>query len=207
METISKFFNRHDNIVDDPPIAKLLFNDIRLSVLWLVVRVWLGYQWLDAGLHKVSEAGWVETGASLQGYWERAVAIPEAGRPAISFDWYRSFLQGLLDAEAYTWFGKLIAYGEVLVGIALIIGAFVGIAAFFGAVMNFNFMLAGSASTNPVLFFAAILLILAWKTAGYIGADYFLLSKLGTPWGRRQSQTVQEQPEGKGLPAPSSAGD
>jgi hypothetical protein len=34
-----------------------------------------------------------------------------------------------------------VAYGELLIGIALIGGAFVGIAAFFGAFMNFNFML------------------------------------------------------------------
>jgi thiosulfate dehydrogenase [quinone] large subunit len=68
------------------------------------------------------------------------------------------------------------------VGIALILGAFTGIAAFLGAFMNWNFMMAGSASTNPMLFVIAIGLILAWKVAGYIGLDYFLLPWLGTPW-------------------------
>lgn len=48
--------------------------------------------------------------------------------------------------------------------------------------MNFNFMLAGTASTNPVMFFLAILLMLAWKTAGYYGLDRWLLTRLGTPW-------------------------
>ena len=57
-----------------------------------------------------------------------------------------------------------------------------GIAAFFGAFMNFNFMLAGSASTNPVLFLGGIILILAWKNAGYWGLDRWLLQRLGTPW-------------------------
>jgi thiosulfate dehydrogenase [quinone] large subunit len=52
----------------------------------------------------------------------------------------------------------LIAYGEVLIGIALIVGAFVGIAAFFGAFLNWNFVMAGAASTNAVLFTLAILL-------------------------------------------------
>jgi len=88
----------------------------------------------------------------------------------------------MLNAQAYTWFAKVIAYGELLVGIGLIVGAFVGIAAFFGALMNFSFMLAGSASTNPLLFVIAVGLILAWKVAGYIGADYFLLKWIGTPW-------------------------
>jgi thiosulfate dehydrogenase [quinone] large subunit len=175
---------RQKRVVDDPQFVKFLFTDVRMSILWLVVRVWLGWQWVTAGWHKIGDEGWVGTGASLQGYWERAVAIPESGRPAITFDWYRNFLQYLLDAQAYTWFGKLIAYGEFLVGVALIIGAFVGIAAFFGALMNFNFMLAGSASTNPVLFVLALLLIFAWKIAGFIGADYFLLNWIGTPWNR-----------------------
>jgi len=58
---------------------------------------------------------------------------------------------------------------KTAIGVLLIIGAFVGIAAFFGAFMNFNFMLAGSASTNPVLFTLAIALMLAWKIAGYYG--------------------------------------
>ncbi len=48
--------------------------------------------------------------------------------------------------------------------------------------MNMSFLLAGSASTNPVLFTMAIGLILAWKVAGYYGLDRYLLPMLGTPW-------------------------
>jgi thiosulfate dehydrogenase [quinone] large subunit len=48
--------------------------------------------------------------------------------------------------------------------------------------MNMSFMLAGSASTNPVLFTLAILLMLAWQVAGYWGLDRFLLPLLGAPW-------------------------
>ena len=48
--------------------------------------------------------------------------------------------------------------------------------------MNLNFMLAGSASTNPVLLLLGFLLVLAWKTAGFIGLDRILLPILGTPW-------------------------
>ena len=58
----------------------------------------------------------------------------------IVFEWYRSFLQFLLNSGASTWFAKLVAYGELLIGIALVLGAFVGIAAFFGGLMNWNFI-------------------------------------------------------------------
>jgi thiosulfate dehydrogenase [quinone] large subunit len=184
--------------ITNPPLARFLFEDTRMAVVWGIVRVLLGWAWLDAGLHKVTEPGWMVTGDSLKSFWARIVVVPDApARPAIVFDWYRSFIQGLLDSGAYTWFAKLIAVGEMLVGVALIIGAFVGIAAFFGALMNWNFMLAGSASTNPLLFAAAILLILAWKTAGYYGVDRYLLPRLGTPWGRRKTEsppTTAKQP-------------
>jgi thiosulfate dehydrogenase [quinone] large subunit len=183
----------NDTIITDPPLAKLLFSDTRLAGFWAVIRILLGLAWLDAGWHKITDPGWMVTGESLLGFWTRAVAIPESGRPAITYDWYREFIQSLIDAGAYTWFAKLIALGEVLVGVGLIVGAFVGIAAFFGALMNFNFIMAGSASTNGLLLVAAILLVLAWKVAGYYGADYFLLPRLGTPWKGRPA--VEEAPE------------
>ena len=71
--------------------------------------------------------------------------------------------------------------------------------------MNFNFMLAGSASTNPVLFLLAVLLIFAWKIAGFIGADYFLLNLIGTPWGWNKYEEVEESPKPQYIPVP--AGD
>jgi thiosulfate dehydrogenase [quinone] large subunit len=168
----------------DSPVARFLFGSTSTAPLWLLVRLWVGYEWFEAGMHKATDPTWTRTGAALQGFWTTAVKIPEMGKAAITFDWYRSFLQYLLDHQAYTWFGKLIAYGETLIGIALIVGFFTGIAAFFGATMNFTFMLAGSASTNPLLFAAAVGLVLAWKVAGYYGADAVLLRTLGTPWQR-----------------------
>ncbi len=168
---------------DDPRFARVLFSTARFAWLWAIARIWLGYQWIEASLHKIGAEAWTGNGLALKGFWEKAVQIPQApAKPAIAFDWYRSFLQYLLDVRAYTWFAKLVAYGEMLIGVALIIGAFVGIAAFLAGFMNWNFMMAGAASTNPVLFTLAILLILAWKVAGYYGVDRYLLPTLGTPW-------------------------
>jgi thiosulfate dehydrogenase [quinone] large subunit len=63
-----------------------------------------------------------------------------------------------------------------------VVRAFTGTAAFVGGFMNWNFMMAGSASVNPVFLTLSVLLILAWKTAGYWGLDRFLLPLVGTPW-------------------------
>jgi thiosulfate dehydrogenase [quinone] large subunit len=144
-------------------------------------------------LHKVTDPAWMQTGEGLKGFLTRAVAIPATGRPPISYDWYRDFLNGILGSGAYVWMAQVVAVGEVLVGLGLIVGAFVGVAAFFGSFMNMNFMLAGTASTNPVLFGVAVLLILAWKTAGYWGLDRFLLPALGTPWHRGALLRREEQ--------------
>lgn len=167
----------------DPPIARFLFADTRASILWLIVRVWVGWQWLEAGLHKLEDPQWMQTGEALRGFWQRAVAIPEApARPLITYDWFRAFLQLLLDIDAHTWFSKVIVFGELAVGLGLIVGCLVGFAAFGGALMNWTFLMAGTTSSNPVLLPLGILLILAWKNAGYIGVDRFLLPMLGTPW-------------------------
>ena len=168
--------------LEDPSFAKSLFGDPRWSWLWLIARIYVGYSWLSAGLEKLQNPAWTQTGAALKGFWTSAVAIPDTGHPSIAFGWYRDFLQGMLNANAYTWFSKLIVAGELLIGAAMILGLFTGIAAFFGGFMNWNFMMAGSASINPVLFAIATWLVLAWRTAGWWGLDRWVLPALGTPW-------------------------
>ena len=185
-------------LVPDPPIAFALFQTTRFAWLWLIIRVYLGYTWLVSGWGKITNPAW-QTGGPLRGFWENAIAIPETGRPAIAFDWYRSFIQFMLDNQWYEWFADLIMYGEVLVGIALILGAFTGIAAFAGSFMNWNFIMAGAASTNGLMLTLSVLLILAWKVAGWYGLDRWLLTFLGTPWSRTKES------KSEGLPQP--AGD
>lgn len=160
----------------DPPAITDLFNNVRWSWLWLVIRLYLGYTWVTSGWGKIGNPAWIQTGEALKGFWERAVMIPDApARPLIAFNWYRVFIQFMLDSGSYTWFAKLVVASEILIGVALILGAFTVLAGFFGGFLNWNFMMAGSASINPVMLILAILLILAWKTAGWWGLDRWLL--------------------------------
>jgi thiosulfate dehydrogenase (quinone) large subunit len=168
--------------VEGPAFTRFLFGNTKAGLFWLPIRLFIGFAWIEASLHKITGTGWLDGGGALQGFWTGIVAIPDKGRPPISFEWYRDFINFLLSNHAYTWFGPLIAFGELAVGVGLVVGALTGIAAFFGALMNMSFLLAGSASTNPVLFTFAIGLILAWRVAGYYGVDRYLLPMLGTPW-------------------------
>lgn len=170
--------------IEGPAFTRFLFSNSRAGLFWLPVRLFLGFAWLDSGWGKLMnpDNAWLGGGAALRGYWERAASIPAEGRPPITYEWYRGFIQTLLDNGAETWFAPLIVFGEIAVGVGLIFGVLTGFAAFFGALMNMSFLLAGTASTNPVLFSLAIGLILAWKVAGYYGVDRYLLPMLGTPW-------------------------
>lgn len=178
---------RKDTVVADPPLARLLFSDTRMAPIWFLVRMFVGFAWLDAGWHKIIDTGaktnYIIDGSGILAFWQRIAAIPAApAKPVISYDFYRSAIQFMIENHWEGFFGKLIAFGETAVGLGLIFGAFVGIAAVAGAFMNLNFMLAGSTSSNPVLLLLGFLLVLAWKTAGYIGLDRYLLPILGTPW-------------------------
>jgi thiosulfate dehydrogenase (quinone) large subunit len=75
---------------------------------------------------------------------------------------------------------RLVAFGELAVGLALIAGALVGAAALFGMFMSWNYLMAGSVSLNPLMIVGEILLIMSWKVAGYYGLDrYVLLGPIG----------------------------
>jgi thiosulfate dehydrogenase [quinone] large subunit len=182
---------RGEVLIRDPGIARFLFQNTKASWLWLVVRLYVGWAWFEGGEHKLFDPKWMNgSGEAILGFWKRAVAIPEApAKPLITFDWYRGFLQFLIDTNTAGWFSYVIVFGELAVGIGLIVGAFVGIAAAGGLLMNMSFMLAGTTSSNPVLALLGILLILAWKNAGYIGLDRFLLPMLGTPWAKAAEPT------------------
>ncbi len=176
--------------VDDPALAHFLFRDTRSAALWLPIRLFVGWSWLDAGLHKFQDAKWMDTGVAIRGYWERALGLQSvaagapAPKPTITYDWWSEFIRTLYDGNAHTWFSKVIVFGEILVGLGLIVGALVGIAAFGGILMNVSFLLSGSTSSNPIMLLMGILLLLGWKVAGWIGLDRFLLPLLGTPWHR-----------------------
>jgi thiosulfate dehydrogenase [quinone] large subunit len=168
--------------IPEPPLARFLFADTRLAWFWLIVRVYVGWEWLVSGWGKTQNPAWfgASAGAALTGFVNGALQKTEGAHPDVSA-WYAAFLQTVVLPNA-TFFSNLVTLGELLVGIGLILGALTGIAAFFGSVMNANFLLAGTVSTNPLMFILATWLVLAWRSAGWWGLDRWLLPLLGTPW-------------------------
>jgi thiosulfate dehydrogenase [quinone] large subunit len=169
--------------IPEPPIARLLFADPRLAPLWTILRLYLGYEWLTAGWGKLTNpAGvWVgaKAGAAVSGFIQGALAKTGGDHPDVS-GWYGIFLQQIALPNAVL-FSYLVTFGEILVGVALILGLLTGVAAFFGGFMNASYLFAGTVSTNPLLLLLALGIALAWRTAGYWGLDRWALPMLGVP--------------------------
>jgi len=145
------------------------------------LRLWLGYQWLQAAWGKWTEGGWVGKGAggAVKGFAQGAIAQTTGEHPQVT-GWYADFLENVVIPNAWV-FSYLVLFGETLVGIALVLGAFTGIAAFFGVFMNASYIFAGVAGANPLMAIVGILLILAWRVAGWWGLDRWILRAIGVP--------------------------
>ena len=172
---------QHRVAINEPPVARFLLSDTRIAWFWLIIRVYTGYEWLMAGLVKLGTPAWTgdKAGTGIAGFVTGALA-KTTGQHADVSGWYATFLQGVVLPNAAVW-SWAITLGEIAVGVGLILGCLTGIAAFFGGLMNANYLLAGTVSTNPLLFIFATWLLLAWRVAGYWGIDHYLLPRLGVP--------------------------
>lgn len=173
--------------IPEAPLARFLFSNTKMSWFWLLVRIYVGWQWLEAGWAKLFNPAWLgaDAGKALGGFVKGALAKTAGAHPDVT-GWYAWFLEHTVGNHAIIW-SYVVTYGELLVGVALIVGFLTGVAAFFGLFMNFNYLLAGTVSSNPILFILGVGIMFAWRVAGRYGVDGWLLPKLGTPWGRDRS--------------------
>ncbi|UII56635.1 DoxX family protein [Cytobacillus spongiae] len=137
------------------------------AIAWTVLRIWLGIQWVEAGWHKIVDG--FDAGGFLQG----SIAKATGEHPAVQ-SWYAGFLENFAVPNVGL-FNFLIPWGEFLVGIGLIIGVATIPALLAGAFMNLNFLLAGTTSTNPMLYTVAIILLFAGSGSYYWGGDRIIL--------------------------------
>jgi thiosulfate dehydrogenase [quinone] large subunit len=158
--------------------ADWLFRSKGAGVLWLVARLWLGYEWLNAGYQKLwgseKAAFWNGGGAGVKGFATAGVAGSAGGKSGASYGWWAAFLHNFVIPNS-SWIAKLVTLSEVAIGVLLILGLFTGAAAFAGIGLNLIYMFSGSAGVNPAFAIVSLFLILAWRNAGYFGLDRFAL--------------------------------
>ncbi|WP_394237621.1 DoxX family protein [Niallia oryzisoli] len=133
------------------------------AIILLLFRLYVGYTFLSHGWQKVSAGGFDASGF-LQG------AIKNPGVEG----WWASFLEGVA-LPNIDLFNLLVPWGEVLVGLGLILGCLTTAAAFFGVVMNFSFLFSGVANPNSLMALIIVFILVAGANAGKYGLDRWVL--------------------------------
>ncbi|WP_273852348.1 DoxX family protein [Guptibacillus spartinae] len=151
------------------------------GILFLI-RLYLGYEWLTAGLSKITN------GFDANGFLQGAVASASGEHPAVQ-GWWASFLESFAIPNV-DFFNVLIPWGEFLVGLGLMLGTFTTLAAFMGIVMNFAFLFSGTTSTNPVMVILGMLLLIAGYNATKVGLDRWVIPFIKKSFHMRQVKQV-----------------
>jgi thiosulfate dehydrogenase [quinone] large subunit len=139
------------------------------AIIWTAMRVWLGIMWIQAGVAKLWGA---ENPAFLHHGAPGVVGLASHASPAYS--WWGHFLHGFVLPNA-GWIGILVAVAEFVIGIALVVGLFTPLAAFGSLILLFTYVMSGVASVCAFYALFAVVLLLVWPTAGWIGIDGLIL--------------------------------
>jgi thiosulfate dehydrogenase (quinone) large subunit len=158
--------------------------DHKLGLVWLAARVWVGFTFLQAAWEKLNDPAWVgeHAPAGIHGFLSFATSPPmtTGDHPQVS-GWYAWLINhAFLPADGFM--GYLVVSGELAVGLALILGIFTLPAAFFGLVMNLNYLLAGDTGSGkgPVMLTLELLILFAGTSAYAYGLDRLLIPRLKT---------------------------
>lgn len=142
------------------------------------IRIYIGYAWLTAGWGKATN------GFDASGFIQGAIAGAAGENPAVQ-GWWAAFLEAVALPNAGL-FSFMVAWGEVLVGIALILGIFTNFAALMGITMNFAFLFSGTVSTNAQMVLLTVFLIVAGFNAGRYGLDRWVIPFVRKLFGKKQ---------------------
>lgn len=153
-------------------INNVLRENRMVSYILTVLRVYLGWSWMNAGFHKLT------SDFDATGFLTKAATNPVKGPDGVVYDWWVQFLNDFALPHVKI-FNMLIPWGEFLVGLGLILGCFTTLAMFFGIIMNFSFLLSGTISHNPTdILIGFILLAAGYNASKYTGLDRWVIPYL-----------------------------
>lgn len=147
--------------------VKWLRENVYAAGFLALLRIYIGWQWMTAGWGKVNN------GFDAKGFLVGAIEKAAGERPVVQ-GWWANFLEGFALPNVGI-FNVLVAWGELLVGIGLILGCLTTFAALMGAVMNFAFLFSGTVSTNAQMVLITVFIIVAGFNAGKFGLDYYVI--------------------------------
>jgi len=123
--------------------------------LLLPMRVFMGITFLYAGIQHLTDPAYFDS--SKPGYIGHLIAQYAVSSPL------HDFLIGIVEPSAVA-FGYLVAIGEALIGVAILVGFIFRIAALFGILLNFTFFLSATWNAFPFYFGSDIVFAMCWLT-------------------------------------------
>ncbi len=169
-------------------MVQMIMNFIRNSSIaagvLALIRIYIGYEWLVAGYGKITGGQF-----DASGYLQGAIASAGGEHPAVQ-GWWAVFLEkvALPNADIFTF---LVMWGELLVGIALILGIFTNFSALMGITMNFAFLFSGTVSTNAQMVLLTVFLLVAGYNAGKFGLDRWVIPYLKGVFIKKESENLK----------------
>ena len=125
------------------------------SNLLLPLRVFMGVTFIYAGVQHLTDPAYFDP--SKPGYIGRLVSGYAVGSPI------HGFLLGVVAPNAVA-FGYLVAVGESIIGIAILLGFLFRLAAFAGLLLNLTFFLSATWNAFPFYFGSDIVFAMCWVT-------------------------------------------
>jgi len=141
---------------------------------WIPVplRLFLGVTFLYAGIQKLTDPQYLNPGA--RGYIGHQMAAFAAASPL------HEFLLGVAVPHAAL-FGVLVAYGELAIGLSVLLGLLLRVAALFGLLLNLLFFLSADWQIFPYFYGSDIVFLFCWLTLLIAGPAQQALPALD-PW-------------------------
>ncbi len=155
-------------------IVRWLRESFYASFVLLIIRLYLGWQWITSGWGKLTG----DSPFDASGFLKGALQKMGGDHPSVS-QWWGSFVENFALPNV-GFFNFMIPWGEFLVGLGLILGCLTTLAIFFGMMMNFSFLFSGTVSHNPQMLLLSIFVIVAGYNAGRIGLDRWVIPYIRT---------------------------
>jgi thiosulfate dehydrogenase [quinone] large subunit len=163
--------------------VKFIRENVYASFMLTILRIFIGWQWLNAGWSKITSGKF-----DASGFITGAIGKVTGEHPAVQ-SWWADFL-GDFALPNVGIFNILVPWGEFLVGLGLISGTFTSFAVLMGVLMNFSYMFSGATSTNPQMVLIEIFILVAGFNAARIGLDHWIIPFLRKQIFRKKEQEV-----------------
>jgi thiosulfate dehydrogenase [quinone] large subunit len=128
--------------------------------LLLPLRIFMGATFLYAGVQHLTDPAYFDS--SKPGYIGHLISQYAVGSPI------HDFLLGVAVPHAVA-FGYLVAVGESLIGVAILIGLLFRPASFAGLLLNLTFFLSATWNAFPFYFGSDIVFVMCWLTLLFTG--------------------------------------